>query len=189
MKYVWFFIFIALLVIFLLVLSHIRAIKKLKSFIINSFGKIPNQKCEFKSIESYHQHKTTNIKSSYNTIDGITWDDLDMNLVFKRINSCLTSVGEEYLYDTLHDIQIEESILLKREELILYLEKNPDERLKLQMNLAKAGKHNYSGLDSFIFNAEAKSLKFNFIYNILTVIPILCIFIFFSLIRMWDFYL
>lgn len=179
MKYIWFFIFIALLVIFLLVLSHIRAIKKLKSFIINSFGKIPNQKCEFKSIESYHQHKTTNIKGSYNTIDGITWDDLDMNLVFKRINSCLTSVGEEYLYDTLHDIQIEESILLKREELILYLEKNPDERLKLQMNLAKAGKHNYSGLDSFIFNAEAKSLKFNFIYNILTVIPVLCIFIFF----------
>ncbi|MGD9567229.1 MAG: hypothetical protein AB7V48_02725 [Sedimentibacter sp.] len=180
MSYEWFFIFIAFIVAFLLTLSHIRAIKKLKLFLINSFGKIPNQKCELKSIESYHQHKiTADIESSANTIDSITWDDLDMNLIFKRINSCLTSVGEEYLYNTLHDVQNKEGILLKREELILYLEKNPDERLHLQMNLAKAGKYNYSGLASFIFNAKAKVLKYNFLYNVLALVPVLCIFIFF----------
>ncbi len=98
-----------------------------------------------------------------------------MNLLYKRINSCLTSVGEEYLYDALHDVQDEETILLKREKLISYFKENPDHRLKLQMNLAKAGKYDYNGIVSFIFNAEAKSLKYNFIYNILTLIPLFCI--------------
>ncbi|WP_312812370.1 MutS-related protein [Sedimentibacter sp.] len=175
MNYTWFFILIGFIVVFLLIISHMKATKKLKLFLINSFGKIPNQKkCEFESIESYHRYKKANI-DDFNTIDSITWDDLDMNLTFKRINTCLTSVGEEYLYDTLHQVQMEEDILLKREKLISYLEDNADDRLKLQMNLAKAGKYNYNGIASFIFDAEAKSLKHNFIYNILTIIPVLCI--------------
>lgn len=130
MNYIWFFIFIALIIIILLILSHIRATKKLRLFLINSFGTVPNQKNEFKSIESYHNHKMINSRG-FNTIDSITWDDLDMNLIYKRINSCLTSIGEEYLYDTLHNVQSEESILLKREQLISYLNNNADDRLKL----------------------------------------------------------
>lgn len=177
MHYIWLFILIAFTIIYSLIVSGIKATKKLKSMLINSFGKIPNQKrCEFESIGSYHRYKIANLGVS-DTIDGITWDDLDMNLIFKRINSCLTSVGEEYLYDALHNVQHEESILLKREKLITYLEDNPEERVKLQMNLAKAGKYNYNGLVSFIFNVESKSLKYNFIYNILALIPVLCIFI------------
>lgn len=160
-----------------MIISNIKSAKKLKLKIIDSFGKIPNQKkCEFESIESYHRYKKTNLSNS-NTIDNITWDDLDMNLVFKRINSCLTSVGEEYLYDTLHQVQTEEGVLLKREQLISYLEDSPDDRLKLQMNLTKAGKYNYNGIASFIFDANAKSLKHHIIYNILAFIPVIYIFI------------
>lgn len=174
MDYILFFIFIGFIVAILLIMSRIRATKKLKLFLINSFGKIPNQKkCEFESIESYHRYKKAN-NDNLNSIDSITWDDLDMNLVFKRINSCLTSVGEEYLYDTLHHVQGEEDILLKRETIISYLNNNPDDRLKLQMHLARTGKYNYNGMASFIFDAEAKSLKYDFLYIILTFIPILC---------------
>jgi DNA mismatch repair ATPase MutS len=177
MNYTTYFILIALIMIVALIISNIRANKKLKLRLIDSFGKIPNQKkYEFESIGSYHRYKTANL-GNFDAIDNITWDDLDMDLLFKRINSCLTSVGEEYLYDALHSVQSEEDILLKRESIISYLEQNPEDRLKLQMNLAKAGKYNYNGLVSFIFNAEAKTLKYDFIYNILTLIPLLCIFL------------
>ena len=177
MDYALYLIILALIVTFGLIISNIRSRKKLKSLLIDSFGKIPGQKkCEFESIETYHRYKLANTDET-NIIDSITWDDLDMNLLFKRINSCLTSVGEEYLYDTLHNIQREKDLLLKREDLITYLKNNPDDRLKLQMNLAKAGKRNYNGMVSFIFNAEAKSLKYSFIYNTLTLIPLICIFI------------
>ena len=177
MNYTSYFILIALIMIFILIISNISATKKLKLKLIDSFGKIPTQtKYEFESIGSYHRYKTAN-SGNYDAIDSFTWDDLDMDLLFKRINSCLTSVGEEYLYDALHSVQNEEDILLKREKLISYLEQNPENRLKLQMNLAKAGKYNYNGLVSFIYNAEAKTLKYNFIYIVLTLIPVLCIFL------------
>ncbi len=177
MNYTSFFILIAFIAAGFLIVSNIRSTNKLKSLLINSFGKIPNhKKCEFESIESYHRYKEENLDNA-DAIDSITWNDLDMNLLFKRINSCLTSVGEEYLYDTLHQVQNKEDILLKREKLISYLESNPDDRLKLQMNLARTGKYNYNGIASFIFNAEAKSLKYNYVYNILALIPILCIII------------
>lgn len=177
MDYTLYFILLALIVAFALIISNIRAAKKLKLLLINSFGKVPKQKkCDFESIATYHRYKLANL-SETNIIDSITWDDLDMNLLYKRINSCLTSVGEEYLYDTLHNVQKEESILIEREKLISYPKENPDHRLKLQMNLAKTGKYNYNGISSFIFDAEAKSLKYNYIYNVLTLIPVLCIFI------------
>ena len=179
MKYASYLILVVLIMIFLLIMSNIRTVKKRKLELIDSFGKIPNQKkYMFESIGSYHRYKTASL-GNYDAIDSITWDDLDMDLIYERINSCLTSVGEEYLYDALHSLQNNEEILLKREKLISCLEENPDNRLKLQMNLAKAGKCNYNGLVSFIFNAEAKTLKYNFIYNILTLIPVLCIFLIF----------
>ena len=175
MDYIWYFILLAIIVVFSLIISNIRATKRLKALLINSFGKIPKQKkCEFESIAAYHRYKLANLNES-NIIDSITWDDLDMNLIYKRINCCLTSVGEEYLYDALHNVQKEESILIKREKLITYLKENPDHRLKLQMNLAKTGKYNYNDISSFIFNVEATFLKYNYLYNILALIPLLCI--------------
>nr|WP_312579839.1 hypothetical protein [Sedimentibacter sp.] len=175
MQYITIIVLASLITIIILIISHIRSENRIKSWLAEYFGKIPKQKkCEFESIESYHNHKKAHPGSS-ELIDGITWDDLDMNAVFKRINTCLTSVGEEYMYDALHQVQTGEEALLKRESLINCLEENPDIMLKLQMNLAKSGKYNYSGLASFIFDPSSKVLKYPFIYNILALIPVICI--------------
>ena len=177
MQYITIIALVAFIITITLIISYIRSNQRLKSRLKESFGKMPEQKkCEFESIESYHRNSEMNHVSS-KTIDNITWDDLDMNIVFKRINTCLTSVGEEYLYDSLHQIQTGKKILSKREHLIACLEQNPESRLKLQMSLAKSGKQNYNGLASYIFNTNAKVLKYSFIYNILALVPVICIFI------------
>lgn len=129
---------------------------------------------ELESIKTYYYYKTLHSDNTF-TIDETTWDDLDMDKVFKRINVCLTSVGEEYLYDCLHSPQYEETKLLEREAFINFLQKQPDERFKLQIYLAKLGKVNFNGLSSLIYNAQGNLLKYPFIYKILSVIPILCI--------------
>ncbi|HAQ40075.1 MAG TPA: DNA mismatch repair protein MutS [Clostridiales bacterium] len=175
MNFILYYVLIILIIAVSLIISNIKSNIKLKSTLTSSFGKVPEQKkCEFESIGSYHRYKKKHLGNS-ETIDSITWDDLDMNLVFKRINTSLTSVGEEYMYDTLHQVQNNEDILLKRERLITFLDNNPDDRLKLQMDLAKSGKHNYNGIASFIFEPSTKSLKYSMLYNILTIIPIICI--------------
>lgn len=175
MSYLLYLAVFALVITIALIISSIRSNINLKRNLVDSFGKIPLQKkCDFESIGSYHRYKKTH-NDNLEAIDSITWDDLDMNPVFMRINSCLTSVGDEYLYDTLHRAQADKDILLKREDLISYLENNPDNRLKLQINLAKTGKYNYNGMASFIFDADAKALKHPYIYKILTLIPVICI--------------
>lgn len=174
MQYIIIIAIVTIVITLAMIISHIKATKKLRARLTESFGKMPEQKkCEFESIESYHRHKKEHPINS-EIIDSITWDDLDMNVVFKRINTCLTSVGEEYMYDALHQVQIDKDILLKRESLISCLEENPEIRLKLQINLAKSGKYNYSGLASFIFEPDAKTLMHPFMYNILALVPIIC---------------
>lgn len=38
-------------------------------------------------------------------LDDITWNDLGMDELFKRMNYTLSSSGEEYLYDTLRTLK------------------------------------------------------------------------------------
>ena len=53
----------------------------------------------------YSSEKLNSIKYFYRTqrdenldVDDITWNDLDMDEIFRRINNTQSSLGEEYLY-------------------------------------------------------------------------------------------
>lgn len=72
-------------------------------------------------------------------IDEITWNDLDMDRVFKRINPSLSTSGEQYLYYMLRSPAVTESDYDDRKTLIELMEKKPDLRLKLQVILMRLG--------------------------------------------------
>ena len=94
--------------------------KKLQRKISEQFGQVPdNSDLEFDSISRPWKYCTD--KDVYRTIDDITWNDLDMNEVFARINSCQSSLGEEYLYISLHMHSNDEK-LSTREALMEYLD-------------------------------------------------------------------
>ena len=161
--------------IVIFILSEINANKKLKAMLINSFGKKPNDlDYDLSSIEGYHFEKSQ-CTDNIHCIDDMTFNDLDMGKVFKQINVCLTSVGEEYLYEVLHEPKFDQVALLKREKLITYLKEHPSERLRLQIYLSKFGKSNFNGLSSLIFNSNNKSLKYPVLYKILALITVICI--------------
>lgn len=164
-------IFIAAIFIFI----YIRINKKIKNYIMKRFGKIPNNAdLDLNSVKSYHYYidKFTDTSAQ---VDSITWSDLDMDDVYKRINACHTSIGEEYLYQMLHEPNFDEDKLKKREELIEYLKNNTDKRLKIQIYLAKLGKYDYNGISSCIFDVKSKLLKHSWIYKILMIVPLICV--------------
>lgn len=169
-------------VITLLIVSHIRKTKNTERELRESFGKSPKKtNYSLNSIETYRIYKTANSDTS-EYIDDITWDDLDMDEVFKRINVCHTSVGEEYLYNCLHEPQFELSRLEMREAFISRLKEQPEERFKIQLCLAKLGKVNFNGIPDLIYNSGGKLLKYPVIYAILSIIPLLCsVFLFINL--------
>lgn len=147
---------------------------KLKANIIKAFGRAPKDKnYNLDSIRAYHNYNGAYADINRH-IDDITWNDLDMDKIYKSINVCHTSIGEEYLYEVLHQPEFDEEILLKREKFISYLKDNPSVRLQLQINLAKLGKYNFNELSSCIYNTKSKMMKNPWIYKMLSYVPFLC---------------
>lgn len=69
----------------------------------DSWGKVNTDKYteeELEKIKYYYEHvcKDTDI-------DCITWNDLDMDRIFTRMNTTSSSIGSEYLYAMLHQLE------------------------------------------------------------------------------------
>jgi len=150
--------------------SRFRYLKNLKAEIANSFGKKPtNKENDLDSIGRYASHAPCHDLR----IDSITWNDLGMDSIFKRINSCHCSVGEEYLYNCLHELQFDDKPLLKREELIKFYETHPKERFDVQFTLATLGITNHNGFPALIYKPETKQLPRPHLYIVLAIMPLL----------------
>ena len=72
-------------------------------------------------------------------IDDITWNDLNMDEVFKRMNYTWSAAGEEYLYYVLRMPCEDEKELLHREEMISFFREHPDERVACQYVFSRLG--------------------------------------------------
>lgn len=136
-------IVIAVCVLLILVIAKIvydekKYIEKLTNRLKKTWGMPTRQEYTeniWKNIKYYHDNQ-----ASENDIDDITWNDLEMDRVYEKLNHTRTSVGEEYLYSLLHKTCIDKEELSERERVIDLMSKNEEERLKLQIALSQMGK-------------------------------------------------
>lgn len=75
-------------------------------------------------------------------VDDISWNDIDGERLFQRINYCNSSVGEEYLYYRLRNLcfQSDKEESEKMEKRLCAIEENEKERLDIQVLFAKLGR-------------------------------------------------
>lgn len=114
----------------------------------NNYGVLPER-------EEYTQEELKRIASYYKahqqegfSVDDITWNDLNMDSVFKELNYTYSAAGEEYLYYLLRTpIQgVEENTdaykarMEKLEKHIAYFAKKEDMRIQYQILFAQIGK-------------------------------------------------
>ena len=64
-------------------------------------------------------------------IDDITWNDLQMDEIFIRMNNTLSSCGEDVLYQMLRQPQMHREVLEERERLIAYFQTHEEERIQV----------------------------------------------------------
>lgn len=143
MEYLVFFGAAILFVLFMVVKGTIDARKEKAKFVrylYDNYGELPRKE--------YIPGKLENIAIFYERhpkegqLDQITWNDLNLEEIYKRVNYTYSSAGEEYLYYTLRTPEFSEEPLIHREELIRHFMEHPEERVELQLALAELG---YSG--------------------------------------------
>lgn len=85
----------------------------------------------------YEWHKG----ESFN-IDDITWNDIDGDRLYKAINHCYSSAGDEYFYYRMRTPVLTENRddFRKNEEIYAYMKEHEEERIKFQLLFARMGR-------------------------------------------------
>ena len=130
-----------------------RRIRKLEQELIGQWGRVPENKykdTDMKAIAGFYRELSRNSDEDF-LIDDITWNDLDMDRIFMRINDTQSTVGEETLYSLLRRPVFDGSELMERDRLIEYFRTNPDECLELRKILAMLGKKRHAQVYGYFF--------------------------------------
>lgn len=137
-------------------------------------GKYIGVKEDVQSVSSYWKNKKLS-KDFYDGIDQLTWDDLAMQEVFETLNYTKTSVGSEYLFNQLRDIDPEMTGIDEKEKLYTLLGNNHRVREKALLILSRLGKRNYADTSSYFFKLKDRKITHDYMYVILASLPILSI--------------
>lgn len=146
--------------------NRMKVIKNL----IRQFGGIPKNTYkpgDMEAIKSYHDYRVKNKLDEF-VIDDITWNDLNMDDVYKRINMGLSTSGEQYLYHQLRQPTVTSDDFNSRKGLIETIEQDDDLRMKLHKILYKLGKNNKAQLTE-VFQPGKQSASKLIVYLILSI--------------------
>lgn len=117
--------------------QQIKYKKRILAEVRRRYGNCPDREYtadELERISRYFYHT----KKDEFCLDDITWNDLDMDDVFIRINQTFSSVGEEYLYKLLRTPLLDQDSLMKREKLIRFFQDPGSQKAREEISAAYA---------------------------------------------------
>ncbi len=170
----WLILAILGFVILVVLIDTYRANAKIKRMVRERWGKPPVERLwedRLESVETYWEERQLRLGHA-RYVDSITWNDLDMNLIFTRLNSTFSSVGAEYLYARLHQLCSDQAELLSFEELVGAMDSQQVEREQIAFRLGKLGKSDFNGVPAFIFAPSEKRLSNMWMYIALGSLPV-----------------
>jgi DNA mismatch repair ATPase MutS len=139
MQYVFYILIIILGIVIWSIINEKSQQRLLKLRLKDQWGKFPEEDYTFEKLESlktfYHS-----IKNDRLDVDDITWNDLDMDEIYRMMNQTQSSIGEEYLYALLRKPCFSKEELEERNRLMKFFTENEDARMKLQTKLYPIGK-------------------------------------------------
>ena len=115
-----------------------RAEKTLLTRLKKNFGEAPKRNYkqdDLDHLQGYYKNHSADYQ-----IDDTTWNDLNMDSVFARMNYCLSATGEEYLYHMLRTPLLDDDFD-SLEKKVSFLQKNEDARISLQLIFSKIGRN------------------------------------------------
>jgi len=111
--------------------------QKIKAQIKAEYGKVSEWKLDerdYASMKKYYHHR----KNSEQLIDDITWNDLNMDELFKQMKNTQSSIGDEYSYYFFRKHKNPD--LVHFEEAVQSMSKNREAREQLQFAFYRIGR-------------------------------------------------
>ena len=102
-----------------------------------------------KTIKGYALRKNADF-----LLDDITWNDLDMDKVFQKMDFSYSAAGEEYLYAMLRSPKLDENTFDELEKFVTYFMEHEEERIKLQTLFARIGKTGKYSIFDYLDNLD-----------------------------------
>lgn len=169
-------ILVIILVLFLafIVKGMIDKINQEKQFVAKLktiYGGAPDRSNPEYSLEGIA--KFDEMQNQEHRIDDITWNDLSMDKLFRRMNYCYSSAGEERLYYMLRNPLLEQKPLDEMEGKIRALSEREEERIRLQVAFAKIGRTGKHSIFEYLKHLKDLGKRSNLKH--LIPIAILCI--------------
>lgn len=137
-----FLIFVLLVIIVLMIISRKEEKRRMlmwRERIKNAFGEVPEQEYTseyFEGLKGYYKSK----KNDKGNIDDITYNDLDLKNIYMLLNNTGSSVGEEYLYYLLRQMNFDADELQERDRIMKYFAEHEEERIQFQLTMHRLGK-------------------------------------------------
>ena len=171
----WFFLVPALTLIFVLLYQKKKReelIKLQKEVIKNQWGKGAKVKTGFEYRDFLHKFLLKDENTDF-IIDDITWQDLNMDAVFNKIDHTMSLPGMQYLYYMLRRPYFKEDALKKRKNKINLLQENKDISQSIQVPLFLLGKDEGKAIfEYFEEGVKVDTSPLN-LYKLLSYLPIL----------------
>lgn len=120
----------------------------------NNYGELPKRQ-EYKAEELvriaayFRQHEAEGFH-----IDDITWNDLNMDEIFKQMNYTYSAAGEEYLYYLLRTPMQDVGHVEQLEKQIAYFMEHEEERVSYQTFFAGIGRTGKYSIYDYLKNLE-----------------------------------
>ncbi|MGE7602409.1 MutS-related protein [Peribacillus sp. NPDC097675] len=171
------FIFVVLAMVYHGITKNSKFIKKIRKEWETAEFLSPSE--GFHSISSYWSNRKR-MSQGYDGVDQLTWEDLAMDDVFKKLNYTQSTVGSEYLFNQLRDIDPRKEQC--DEELYRLFATDQKLRENILLILSNLGKREYTDSSSFFFELKHHEIKHAYLFGIFSLLPVASILLlFFSL--------
>jgi hypothetical protein len=144
--------------------------KKIRERLTKSFGKAKDDSYYFESVEKYFRKRDHSDASQI--LSDKTCKDLDFNELFMFLDRTTSKVGQQFLYNILRTIPVE-SKFNEREKHIEQVSKDPDMRLKLQLQLDKLSGDNAYFITSLFQDEHIKKPNWFFVIPVFSLTSLL----------------
>ncbi|WP_225049102.1 MutS-related protein [Lacticaseibacillus kribbianus] len=167
----WWLVAFAGVLVLVMIASGVRERLALRDRLLGSWGRLPEvqRRDSPASLEEAFKY-ARQLHPTDSVVDDLTWQDLNMQAVFKQLNLTESSVGAEALYARLRAYDFGQAKDL--EDLIAFFTDDAVARLRCRTAFARLGKSDHNQTQAYLLEGAKHELHQTWRYVVLGCLPL-----------------